>query len=96
MSEVTWLCLLAGALAFVAITLGYASIGVLALVLSPLLAWYDWRAFGPPPTEQHWWNRFGPSPPGDTEGGGSRVPAGLRPRPNAPSGSQALPSPDED
>lgn len=63
MSEVTWLCLLACALAFMAIALGFVSIGVFALVLSPLLAWYDWRAFGDPPREPHWWNRFGPSPP---------------------------------
>jgi hypothetical protein len=94
MSEVTWLCLLACALAFMAIALGFVSIGVFALVLSPLLAWYDWRAFGDPPREPHWWNRFGPSPPDD--GRGSKVPGTLRPGPHEPSGTQALPLPAED
>jgi hypothetical protein len=94
MTEVTWLCLLAGALAFIAIALGFVSVGIIGLVLSPALAWYDWRAFGSPPDEPRWWSRFGPSPPDD--GGGSKVPATLRPRPNKPSDAQALPLPDEE
>ena len=94
MSVVTWLCVLGIVLAFVAIALGYVSIGVFGLVLNPLLAWYDWREFGTPPNGPRWWNRVGPRPPGDD--GGSKVPAGLRPDPNAPAGSQALPLPDED
>jgi hypothetical protein len=94
MSEVTWLCLLAGALAFIAIALGFVSVGVIGLVLSPVLAWYDWRAFGAPPDGPHWWNRFGPLP-ADDGGGGSKVPAGLRPRPTAPHGAEALPLPDD-
>jgi hypothetical protein len=94
MSGVTWLCVIGVALAIVAIVTGYISIGIFGLVLNPLLAWYDWREFGTPPSEPNWWNRFGPSPPDD--GGGSKVPATLRPRQNQPSGAQALPLPDED
>ena len=96
MSEVTWLCVSAAALAFVAIALGYVSIGAFALIVSPALAWYDWRAFGAPPDEPRWWSRFGPSPPDEGGEGGSNVPAGLRPQPSAPSGSRALSIPDED
>jgi hypothetical protein len=94
MSGVTWLCVIGVAIAIVAIATGYISIGVFGLVLNPLLAWYDWHEFGTPPSEPRWWNRFGPSPPDD--GGGSKVPATLRPRPTEPSGAQALPPPDED
>jgi hypothetical protein len=93
MSGVTWLCFIGVALAIVAVATGYTAVGTFGLVLNPLLAWYDWREFGTPPSELHWWNRFGPSPPGD--GGGSTVPAALRPGPREPSGAQALPLPDE-
>ena len=96
MSAVTWLCELGFALALVAIALGYVSVGVFAVVLNPILAWYDWYEFGTPSDTHHWWNRFGPSPPDDPGGGGSKVPAGLPPHPNAPAGAQALPLPDED
>ncbi len=95
MSGVTWLCLIGVALAIAAIAMGYVSIGVFGLVLYPLLAWYDWRQFGSPPSEPHWWNRFGPPPP-DGPSGGSKVPSVIRPRPDASSGAQALPLPDED
>ena len=94
MSTVTWLCVLGVVLAAVAIAYGYVSIGVVGVVFYPLLAWYDWRAFGEPPNGLHWWNRFGPRPP--TDGGGlSAVPAPLRPRPSQPSDAEAKPLPDE-
>ncbi|MEY2452236.1 MAG: hypothetical protein QOD92_1810 [Acidimicrobiaceae bacterium] len=93
MSGVTWLCVIGVALATVTIATGYLSVGIFGLVLNPLIAWYDWREFGTPPSEPHWWNRFGPSPSDD--GGGPKVPASLQPRPNEPSGAQALPLPDE-
>ena len=96
MSAVTWMCAVCIALAFLAIALGYVSAGVIGVTLSSVLAWYDWRAFGIPPSDPHWWSRFGPRPPDD--GGGSNVPAPIGPGPNAPAGARALelPTIDED
>jgi len=91
MSAVTWLCALCIALAFLAIALGYVTVGVMGVAGGALFAWYDWRAFGTPPVAAHWWNRFGPAPPDD--GGGSRVPAPVRRGPSGHGGAAALPLP---
>src|SRR3954447_829002 len=94
MSAVTWLCALCVVLAFVAMALGYVTVGMLGVVGGSLLAWYDWREFGTPPASQHWGNRFGPSPPDDGSGG-SKVPASVRRGPAGPGASAALPLPDD-